>query len=95
MSAMFHPKDDLIVSACLDQTVRVWDISGFRKKHAAGRPASMEDRFVSINSINQQADVFGNMDCSDYSTLALLSDKSLPTLIIDIVFSPALRATVH
>lgn len=28
MSANFHPKEDLVVSASLDQTVRVWDISG-------------------------------------------------------------------
>ena len=28
MCAQFHPTDDLIVSASLDQTVRVWDISG-------------------------------------------------------------------
>ena len=28
MCAAFHPKDDLVVSASLDQTVRVWDISG-------------------------------------------------------------------
>lgn len=32
MCAAFHPKDDLVVSASLDQTVRVWDISGLRKK---------------------------------------------------------------
>lgn len=31
MSAQFHPKDDLIVSSSMDQTVRVWDISGLRK----------------------------------------------------------------
>jgi coatomer subunit alpha len=31
MSAQFHPKEDLIVSASMDQTVRVWDISGLRK----------------------------------------------------------------
>jgi coatomer subunit alpha len=31
MSAFFHPKDDLVVSASMDQTVRVWDISGLRK----------------------------------------------------------------
>lgn len=36
MSAQFHPKDDLVVSASMDQTVRVWDISGLRK---AGGPA--------------------------------------------------------
>lgn len=28
MSAAFHHSQDLVVSACLDQTVRVWDISG-------------------------------------------------------------------
>eukprot|EP00697_Spironema_sp_BW2_P012405 gnl/Spiro4/28647_TR14179_c0_g1_i1.p1 gnl/Spiro4/28647_TR14179_c0_g1~~gnl/Spiro4/28647_TR14179_c0_g1_i1.p1 ORF type:complete len:1227 (+),score=309.13 gnl/Spiro4/28647_TR14179_c0_g1_i1:421-3681(+) len=32
MSAVFHPKDDLVLSASLDQTIRVWDISGLRKK---------------------------------------------------------------
>lgn len=31
MSAQFHPKEDLVVSASMDQTVRVWDISGLRK----------------------------------------------------------------
>lgn len=35
MCAQFHPKEDLIVSASLDQTVRVWDFSGLRKKHVA------------------------------------------------------------
>ncbi|KAG6830285.1 hypothetical protein H0H87_008583 [Tephrocybe sp. NHM501043] len=40
MSAQFHPKDDLVVSASMDQTVRVWDISGLRKgsQHAGGGP---------------------------------------------------------
>jgi coatomer protein complex subunit alpha (xenin) len=28
MCAQFHPKEDLVVSASLDQTVRIWDISG-------------------------------------------------------------------
>lgn len=28
MCAQFHPTEDLVVSASLDQTVRVWDISG-------------------------------------------------------------------
>merc|ERR1719199_1434046 len=32
---MFHPKEDLVVSASLDQTVRVWDIGGLRKKSVA------------------------------------------------------------
>lgn len=35
MCAAFHPKEDLVVSASLDQTVRVWDISGLRKKTVA------------------------------------------------------------
>ena len=35
MCAGFHVKDDLVVSASLDQTVRVWDISGLRKKSVA------------------------------------------------------------
>ena len=28
MSAQFHPSEDLVVSASLDQTARIWDISG-------------------------------------------------------------------
>lgn len=36
MSAQFHPGgEDLVVSSSLDETVRVWDISGLRKKHSA------------------------------------------------------------
>jgi coatomer protein complex subunit alpha (xenin) len=31
MSAFFHPEKDLVVSASMDQTIRVWDISGLRK----------------------------------------------------------------
>ena len=29
MCAQFHPKDDLVVSASLDQSVRVWDSTSF------------------------------------------------------------------
>lgn len=32
VSYIFHPSDDLIVSASLDQTVRVWDTNGLKKK---------------------------------------------------------------
>jgi coatomer protein complex subunit alpha (xenin) len=35
MCAQFHPTEDLVASASLDQTIRVWDISGLRKKTVA------------------------------------------------------------
>ena len=60
MCAQFHPKDDLIVSASLDQSVRVWDISGLRKKHSAPTSMTFEDQMVRANS--NQADMFGNTD---------------------------------
>jgi coatomer protein complex subunit alpha (xenin) len=58
MCAQFHPKEDLIVSASLDQSVRVWDISGLRKKHSA----PMQDSFeAQLSRSNQgQAEMFGN-----------------------------------
>lgn len=61
MCAQFHPKEDLVVSASMDQSVRVWDISGLRKKHSAG-PSSMnfDDRMGGGNQA--QADMFGNTD---------------------------------
>ncbi len=60
MCAQFHPKDDLIVSASLDQSVRVWDISGLRKKHSAPTSMTFEDQMSRANS--NQADMFGNTD---------------------------------
>jgi coatomer protein complex subunit alpha (xenin) len=60
MCAQFHPKDDLVVSASLDQSVRVWDISGLRKKHSAPTSMSFEDQMSRSNQ--GQADVFGNTD---------------------------------
>ena len=35
------PQDDLVVSASLDQTVRVWDTTGLRKKTVRGAPSAM------------------------------------------------------
>ncbi len=35
MSASFHPRDDLVLSASLDQSVRVWDIQARRSSVAA------------------------------------------------------------
>jgi len=60
MCAQFHPKEDLIVSASLDQSVRVWDISGLRKKHSAPTSMTFEDQMNRANS--NQADMFGNTD---------------------------------
>lgn len=60
MCAQFHPKDDLVVSASLDQTVRVWDISGLRKKHSAPSSMAFEDQMSRVNS--NQGDMFGNTD---------------------------------
>lgn len=60
MCAQFHPKEDLVVSASLDQSVRVWDISGLRKKHSAPTSMGLEDQMARANQ--QQADMFGNTD---------------------------------
>ena len=60
MCAQFHPKDDLIVSASLDQSVRVWDISGLRKKHSAPTSMTFEEQMARASS--NQADMFGNTD---------------------------------
>ena len=60
MCAQFHPKEDLVVSASLDQSVRVWDISGLRKKHSAPTSMSFEDQMARANQ--NQADMFGNTD---------------------------------
>lgn len=60
MCAQFHPKEDLVVSASLDQSVRVWDISGLRKKHSAPTSMNFEDQMARANQ--NQADMFGNTD---------------------------------
>ncbi|KAK4702638.1 coatomer subunit alpha, partial [Phenoliferia sp. Uapishka_3] len=58
--AQFHPKEDYVVSASMDQTVRVWDISGLRKKNTTAQPLSFEEQIQRANS--GQADLFGNTD---------------------------------
>ena len=57
MCASFHPKEDLVVSASLDQTVRVWDISPLRKKSVY----SMDD-ILRLSQMN--TDIFGNVDAT-------------------------------
>ena len=53
------------MSASLDQTIRVWDISGLRKKSAAGQaPTTNEDRLGPMSGIpGSHQDLFGNIDC--------------------------------
>ncbi|KAJ7130250.1 WD40-repeat-containing domain protein [Mycena epipterygia] len=53
MSALFHPKDDLVVSASMDQTVRVWDISGLRKGSPNSGLGNFEtfDTFSTVKSV--------------------------------------------
>ncbi|KAK3009080.1 hypothetical protein RJ639_013637 [Escallonia herrerae] len=55
MCALFHPKEDLVVSASLDQTVRVWDIGALKKK--AGSPV---DDILRLGKMN--TDFFGGVD---------------------------------
>lgn len=58
MCATFHPSEDLLVSASLDSTVRVWDISGLRKKNVAPGPAGLEEHLKNPGS----TDLFGQAD---------------------------------
>ncbi|XP_004390279.1 coatomer subunit alpha, partial [Trichechus manatus latirostris] len=50
------PSEDLVVSASLDQTVRVWDISGLRKKNLS--PGAVESDVRGITGV----DLFGTTD---------------------------------
>lgn len=60
MCAQFHPKEDLVVSGSMDQSVRVWDISGLRKKHSAPTAMTFDDQVTRLSA--SQADAFGNTD---------------------------------
>ena len=42
MCARFHPSEDLVASASLDQTVRVWDISGEITNHKINSTISVK-----------------------------------------------------
>jgi coatomer protein complex subunit alpha (xenin) len=69
MCAAFHPSEDLIVSASLDQTVRVWDTTGLRKKQMGGgaeqsmmeMPGGVQAR-AGATALNVQAELFGTND---------------------------------
>ncbi|XBW35964.1 hypothetical protein QEN19_001537 [Hanseniaspora menglaensis] len=62
MSAQFHPGgEDLVVSSSLDETVRVWDISGLRKKHSAPQHLQSMEQMSQYN--NSVLDGTGFGDC--------------------------------
>jgi coatomer subunit alpha len=66
MCAQFHPSEDFVASASLDQTVRIWDISGLRKKNTAprggqGAPSSMS-RLGATSVSSAQTELFGQPD---------------------------------
>ena len=53
MCAQFHPKDDMVVSASLDQTIRVWDTSGLRKKNVRSGPPTAEDHGLASKCVSR------------------------------------------
>lgn len=59
MSAQFHPSEDYIVSASLDQTVRVWDISGLRKKNVTPGSDGLHSQ---LQRSTNTPDLFGQSD---------------------------------
>lgn len=58
MCAQFHPTEDLVASASLDQTIRIWDISGLRKKTVAPGAGGIEDHVRGSGG----TDLFGTTD---------------------------------
>ena len=73
MSALFHPKDDLVVSASMDQTVRVWDISRLRKGSPNSGPGNFEtfDTFSTVKYVLEGHD--RGVNCAMfYPTLPLI-----------------------
>lgn len=62
MCAQFHPSEDLVASASLDQTVRIWDISGLRKKNVSPGMGGGSTRIGGSSLSSTQADLFGQPD---------------------------------
>lgn len=60
MSAQFSPNEDLVVSASLDTTVRVWDISSLRQKSV--RPTDVMSQVRGQLPAAVNADLFGSSD---------------------------------
>eukprot|EP00922_Rhytidocystis_sp_ex-Travisia-forbesii_P020210 GHVS01029784.1.p1 GENE.GHVS01029784.1~~GHVS01029784.1.p1 ORF type:complete len:1266 (-),score=169.97 GHVS01029784.1:250-3756(-) len=66
MCAQFHPKSDFVVSASLDQTIRIWDTSGLRDKTVSIRNGSSSGTgsggFGGGGAVQHNADMFGTSD---------------------------------
>ncbi|XP_053990351.1 uncharacterized protein LOC128882670 isoform X2 [Hylaeus volcanicus] len=73
INVQFHPKQDLVVSSSLDQSIRVWDISGLKNKYYNIHTTSGSDNNLNrSNTTNtgsnllilsaQQSDMFGTTD---------------------------------
>ena len=58
MCAQFHPSEDLVASASLDQTIRIWDVSGLRKKTVAPGAGGLDDHLRNPGG----TDLFGTSD---------------------------------
>lgn len=80
MCAQFHPSEDLVVSASLDQTVRVWDISGEGLGRADQRTAGwIGDRVGGLSGMmaEEEAGAGSLSRPAPLLPLLLVEDKSL------------------
>ena len=74
MCAQFHPSEDLVASASLDQTIRIWDISGLRKKTVApGVGGPIADHHMRNTG---GTDLFGSADAIVKHVLEVWSNRS-------------------
>ena len=75
MSAQFHPKEGLIVSTSMDQTVRVWDISSLRKNTPASGSSNFEtfDTFSTVKYVLEGHDRGVNFASFHPSLLLIVS----------------------
>lgn len=51
MSAQFHPREDLVVSASLDLSIRVWDISGLHSRKDDSNPMSLSNDLLGYTDV--------------------------------------------
>ena len=58
MCAQFHPTDDLVVSASLDETIRIWDITGLRRKNTSPTGNALLQMGTKSSVSSRQIDIF-------------------------------------